>query len=84
MQYRGLLYKCSRNDFSTALLLPPLEEAPTDSVAWFDWDLEYPDDYPSAGAWQPLMDLMDFAAARPKARRRRTNASTSISTRATP
>lgn len=66
VQYRGLLYKCSRNDFSTALLLPPLEEAPTDSVAWFDWDLEYPDDYPSAGAWQPLMDLMDFAGGAPE------------------
>lgn len=67
--YRGLLYKCSRNDFSTRSLILPDEDRPTDGTMWFDWDLEYPDDYPAPEAWQPLMDLMRFtgsAAERPE------------------
>jgi len=61
--YRGLLYKCTRNDFSTRSLVLPDEDRPTDSTMWFDWDLEYPDEHPAPEAWQPLTDLMRFTGS---------------------
>lgn len=31
-----------------------------DSEVWNGWELQYPDDYPSADTWQPLMDFIDM------------------------
>lgn len=55
---KGLLYKGSRRGTSNALF--NYDEAPTDTVNWNSFELQYPDDYPSLNTWQPLMDLIDF------------------------
>ena len=57
---RGLLYKGISWESASDLL--SYEEAGTDTVSWNAWELTYPDDYPSADTWQPLMDLIDFCS----------------------
>ena len=60
---RGVLYKGLRWNGYTDILLLSYSEAPTDSVIWNGWELQYPGDYPSQATWQPLMDLIDFCSA---------------------
>ena len=55
---KGLLYK--GNGTSTSNTLLDYDEDDTDSVEWNFFELQYPDEYPSQQAWQPLMDLIDF------------------------
>ena len=64
---RGVLYKCGGADFSTRFLLMPSEEEINErgdfnKPNWFDWELSYPEDYPSRKAWSPLTDAMEYAA----------------------
>lgn len=56
---RGLLYKGSSWTDATTLYGYD-ETAPTDTEEWEGWELQYPDDYPSAEAWRPLMDFIDL------------------------
>ena len=55
---KGLLYK--GNGTSTTNTLLDYNEDDTDDVEWNCFELQYPDDYPSLQAWQPLMNLIDF------------------------
>jgi leucine rich repeat domain-containing protein len=56
---RGLLYKGEA--WTSAVMLGRYDpDAPTDTTAWNGWGLQYPDDYPSAEAWLPLAELIDF------------------------
>lgn len=55
---KGLLYKGNGNSTSNTLL--DYYEDSVDSVEWNQFELQYPDDYPSLLTWQPLMDLIDF------------------------
>ena len=59
---RGVLYKGEKWGDYTDIWLLGYEEADTDTTAWNAWELQYPDDYPSQEAWQPLMDLIDFCS----------------------
>ena len=59
---RGLLYKGNEWGDYTDIWLLGYEEADTDTTAWNAWELQYPEDYPSQDAWQPLMDLIDFCS----------------------
>ena len=59
---RGVLYKGEKWGDYTDIWLLGYEEADTDTTAWNAWELQYPDDYPSQDAWQPLMDLIDFCS----------------------
>ena len=56
----GLLYKGINWDSGHNLL--SYEQSNTDSSTWNAWELQYPEDYPSAITWQPLMDLIDFCS----------------------
>ena len=56
---RGVLYKGSSWTDATQLYGYD-ETAPTDKEEWEGWELQYPDDYPSLEAWQPLMNFIDF------------------------
>lgn len=58
---RGLLYK--GDAWGSSSDLRSYEEDATDKDSWNAWELQYPADYPSAAAWQPLMDLIDFCSA---------------------
>ena len=60
---RGLLYKCVDTGYPADLLLE-YGNYPMDSTRWDAWELQYPDDYPSEAAWQPLAQLIDFCAYR--------------------
>lgn len=57
---RGLLYKGV--SWGSGSNLMSYTVADTGSDRWNAWELEYPEDYPSADTWQPLMDLMDFCS----------------------
>jgi len=59
---RGLLYKGYKWGDYTDIWLLGYQEAATDTSEWNAWELQYPDDYPSADTWQPLMDLIDFCS----------------------
>ncbi len=59
---RGLLYKGNEWGDYTDIWLLGYQEADTDTTAWNAWELQYPEDHPSADAWQPLMDLIDFCS----------------------
>ncbi|MBO4963620.1 MAG: CotH kinase family protein [Prevotella sp.] len=52
---RGLLLKC--NAWST---LAGYNDEPMDTEEWNSWELQYPDDYPSADTYMPLARLIDF------------------------
>jgi hypothetical protein len=55
---KGLLYKGKSSGLSNNLL--DYIEDRTDTLKWNTIELQYPDEYPSAETWQPLMDLIDF------------------------
>lgn len=55
---KGLLYKGNNKTVSDTLLTYVDDD--TNSEYWNSFELQYPDDYPSLSAWQPLMDLIDF------------------------
>lgn len=57
---KGLLYKGI--SWGSGYHLRFYNEADVNKVTWNAWELQYPDDYPSADTWQPLMDLMDFCS----------------------
>lgn len=58
MTVKGLLYKGTNKTASNTLLT--YDDMPTDSLVWNSFELQYPDENPSLGSWQPLMDLIDF------------------------
>jgi hypothetical protein len=53
--YKGVNWKSGHNLLS-------YEEGDTSMKTWNSWELQYPDNYPSADTWQPLMDLIDFCS----------------------
>lgn len=55
---KGLLYKGKGNGVSNALI--DYVDESTDSLKWNTFELQYPDEFPSQQAWQPLADLIDF------------------------
>lgn len=57
---RGLLYKGI--NWQRGYDLRSYDTANVDADTWNAWELQYPDDYPSAKTWQPLMDLIDFCS----------------------
>ena len=57
---RGLLYKGI--SWGSGYHLRYYDEADVNGVTWNAWELQYPEDYPSAKTWQPLIDLMDFCS----------------------
>ena len=55
---RGVLYKGS--EWTDATHMTGYDAtAATDGTEWNGWELQYPDDYPCADAWQPLIDVID-------------------------
>lgn len=60
--YKGLLYKCSTNAEGTSFLKLPVGIVPNETVMMGDWELDYPDDYPSAEAWETLYDFLKFTS----------------------
>lgn len=60
--YKGLLYKCSTNAEGTSFLKLPEGIGPNDTTWMGDWELDYPDDYPSEEAWQTLYDFLRFTS----------------------
>lgn len=56
---RGLLFK--GNSWTPATALREYDATqPLDTDMWNGWELQYPDDYPCAEVWQPLMDFIDL------------------------
>lgn len=55
---RGVLYKC--NQWGDAAFLSGYREEAMDKVEWNGWELQEPEDYPSAETWTPLKELIDF------------------------
>ncbi len=55
---KGLLYKGKNSGLTNNLL--DYEVDRTDTVLWNTFELQYPEEYPSTQAWQPLIDLIDF------------------------
>lgn len=55
---RGLLLKCNQN--GSASTLTGYNDEPMDTEEWNHWELQYPDDYPSADTYSPLARLIDF------------------------
>ena len=56
---RGLLYK--GDTWCDATLLTGYDKTESmNGETWNGWELQYPDDYPSSAAWQPLADFIDF------------------------
>lgn len=55
---RGLLLKC--NAWCDAATLLGYEDELMNSEEWNNWELQYPDDYPSKETYTPLADLIDF------------------------
>lgn len=55
---RGVLYKC--NQWGDAAFLSGYKEETMNKVEWNGWELQEPEDYPSAEAWTPLKELIDF------------------------
>lgn len=60
--HRGLLYKGISWD-SGYDLLSYKSGVSTSSTTWNAWELQYPEDYPSAQAWQPLKNLIKFCSS---------------------
>lgn len=58
VRIRGVLYKCDA--WSDASFLAGYDDEPMDGVEWNKWELQEPEDYPSAAAWTPLRDLIEF------------------------
>jgi len=56
---RGVLYKGESWTNATTLWGYDLSQS-LDAETWNGWELQYPDDYPSEQAWQPLMDFIDL------------------------
>ncbi len=56
---RGLLYKGKQWGDDTYLKSVPSSTLST-TVTWGNWELEYPDDYPSTAAWTPLRNLINY------------------------
>ncbi len=56
---RGVLYKGDQWTDATQLYGYDTSET-VDRETWNGWELQHPDDYPCAEAWQPLMDFIDF------------------------
>lgn len=59
-QVRGVMYKCA--GWGLSAYLGGYEGEPTDALTWNDWELKYPDDYPSPQAWQRLVETIDFTS----------------------
>jgi len=59
IEIKGVLYKGAQWTDATNLLGYDTTQ-PFSSDAWNGWELQYPDDYPSEEAWQPLMDFIDL------------------------
>lgn len=59
---RGLLYKGIAWNERTDIYLLSYADDSVDTVAWNSWELKYPEDYPSARTWKPLMDLIGFCS----------------------
>ena len=59
---RGLLYKGVSWNGYTDIWLRSYREEDTGKDTWNGWELQYPDDYPSADTWKPLMNLIDFCS----------------------
>ena len=57
---RGLLYKGTSWGSASDLLTYEISDVSKEK--WNAWELKYPDDYPSAETWQPMMDLIDFCS----------------------
>jgi len=57
---RGLLYKGISHESSHDLLSYDEDDMTQDT--WNAWELQYPDDYPSADTWEPLAALIDFCS----------------------
>lgn len=58
IETRGLLLKCNNN--CSASSLAGYNDEPMDTEEWNSWELQYPDDYPSADTYMPLARLIDF------------------------
>lgn len=56
---RGLLYKGKQWGEDTYLNSVPSGSLSA-SLTWGNWELEYPDEYPSSDAWVPLRNLINF------------------------
>lgn len=56
---RGLLYKGKQWGDDTYLKAVASSTLPS-TVTWGNWELEYPDEYPSAAAWTPLRNLINY------------------------
>lgn len=57
---RGLLLKC--NSWCDAACLHGYDDEPMDSEEWNNWELQYPDEYPSTDTYTPLANLIDFCS----------------------
>lgn len=55
---RGLLLKC--NAWGDAAILRGYNDEPMDTEEWNQWELQYPDDYPSTDTYMPLARLIDL------------------------
>lgn len=58
----GLIYQGHDCEGDAGHLLSYDNTADTSKKKWNTWELEYPDDYPSAQAWLPLKELIDFCS----------------------
>ena len=58
---RGVLYKSNSWD-NTSLNISNMVESSMDTTVWNNWELEYPDDYPSSEAWMPLKELYELCS----------------------
>lgn len=62
VQVRGVLYKGI--NWKSGYNLLSYTDADVNKDVWNAWELQYPDDYPSIDAWQPLMNLIDFCSSK--------------------
>ena len=62
VKIKGLLYKGVKWDDAQSSYLLSYEVQKMDSIEWNAWELQYPEDYPSEQAWQPLANLIDFCS----------------------
>lgn len=60
---RGLLYKSTSVEH-TGLNIDDIDpSAPMNSILWNNWELTYPDDYPSANTWTPFLELHEVCSS---------------------
>lgn len=57
--YKGILYKCTCLNTTSAYFLTTYKTMATTGTTWNSWELDYPADYPSEEAWSPLINLID-------------------------